>query len=604
MRLARSPLRSSALRGAAAALALFAAGCSGDATDIGVPLPDLDRAEPLVAERVRQAAEVVAAQRDSAQAWGRLAAVLDVNGYPHESLPCYDKALALDPGQWRWSYFAGLAMRDEDPAVARTHLERAAELQTGYPPLEYQLGYVALRAGDLDEARTRFERALAADPRSVNALIGLSHVAVKSGDAAAALELLDRAAAVAPNEAAVYLHRAEVLRKLDRPDEATAQADVARASRIPPAEDGFATLVDPVRDEVTLAEGVTRRWLLTNARRHLAAGRRAQGLETLRKAVETDPNSIDLRLEASRTLAGAGAFAEAAAEAERAVILDGSRADAYAQLGETLAWAGQTERAAEALRHALQNDSELHEARGALGMLLASTGQEDDGIAMLREASAGRPGNVDLGYNLAAALVRAGRLDEARQVAEDLTQRAPGYAPAQVLLGTIHAMSGRLDESVATLGRAVELAPNDVDARMELGRSLWELRRYGESIAAFEQAAARRPRDPEIARELAWSLATCPDAAARDAARALALAQQLCESSRYRNPMYLETLAAAQAATGNFDGAVETAGQALTLVESALAGLEGSADDAKRGVLRDFAEQLRTRRERYRASKL
>lgn len=585
-----------------ALLALVAVGCGCGDGDLNVPMPSLEGAESLVAERIREAAEGIVRDPKSAAAWGRLGIVYDVNGFPVDGVSCYERALELDPAEWRWSYFAGIALEESDAAAALDHFEHAARLVSDYAPLEFRRGALAIEARDLDAAERHLERALELDPALVNARLGLAHVAVARNDPAAALGFIEHAVSLAPDEAAVHFHLAEVNRLLGRPDQAEQAEQIGRSSPIPAGKDGFATLHDRERDAATLREGVTIDWLILNARRHLAEGRPQEAVLALRQAVEARSDSVDLRLELSRTLAQVGAIDEAVTEAESALALDDGRADTLVQMGEVLAHAGQLERASQTLRRALEIDPDSREARATLGAVLLEAGRLDEGIELLRAASAALPGNVEVAYNLAAALVKAERLDEAAEVATSLTVRLPGYAPAHALLGTIHGLAGRLEPSVAALRRALELAPDDIEARMELGQSLWELGRYGESIDVYAQAAARRPNDPEIARELAWSLATSPDLKSRDGARAMVLAQRLCEQSQYKNPMHLETLAAAQAAAGSFESAEQTAGQALKIVESAITGLEPS-DSARRAVLADFASQLRARQAQYRRGK-
>jgi tetratricopeptide (TPR) repeat protein len=581
-------------------LAAVIAGCGSEDPALDVPMPSLEGAEALVAERVREAAEEIVRDSDSSAAWGRLGVVYDLNGFAAEALPCYEQASKLDPDEWRWPYFAGIALLDADPPAAAEHLARAAEIAPDYAPLEFRRGMVALRARDLDTAQRHFERTMELDPAFVNALLGQAHVAVAREDPAAALRIIERAVALAPDESAVHFHRGEAYRMLDQPERAALADRLGDSSANPPGDDGFATFVDPARDEVTLAEGVTVEWLSRNAARHLAAGRNAQAMEALRQAIEEDPDSVDLRLEISRALAQLGSFDQAGIEAEHALRLDGDRAESYVQMGDVLGRVGRTEQAERAFRRALEIDPDLPQAKGALGLLLTETGNLDEAIDLLRGASAAFPGDMDLQYNLAAAYVRRGSLDEAAAVASDLAKQRPDYAPAYALQGTIHAMAGRLDESVVALRKAIELAPDDADARTDLGQSLWELGRYAESIDAYTQAATRRPNDLEVSRELAWALATCPEDGLRDGDRALILAQRLCEQSQFQNPMHLETLAAAQAETGSFDAAAETAGQALSIVETTLSDLD-PADAGTRNVLRDFARQLRARQARYRS---
>lgn len=568
--------------------------CGGGGSD----LPALDGAEPRVAERIRDAAAAVEREPESAAAWGRLGIVYDVNGFEPEAVPCYERAQALDAAEWRWPYFAGLALLRNDRQTARRQLELAVTRKPDYPPIHFYLGVLSLEAGDLDGAVARFQSALALDPGFVNAWLGLARGAHARGAATEALEFVEKARGLAPKEAGVYLHLAEVYRLLEQPERATQAAALAVSSPITARADGFATVPDPARDEALAQEGVSSERLQENAARLLAAGRAMQAVAELRRAVEANPDFIDLRLELVRALSIAGAVKEMQTEAQLALALEPDSAIAHARIGQALALSGKREEGLQALRRALELDPKLDEARANLGALLGAMGRAEEGIDLLRAAHGALPGNPDVAYDLAALLARAGHVEEALDVVNDLLEAHPGHAPGHVLLGTIHALNGKPEASVEALERALALDPDDPDARMELGRSLWDLGRYAQAIAAFSAAAERRPDDADLTRELALALATAPDAQARDAKRALLLAQRLCESSRFSDPMHLETLAAAQAATGAFASAADTAGRAITIVERALAGLP-PADTARRGILVEFGTQLRERQARY-----
>ncbi|MBN1342429.1 MAG: hypothetical protein JXQ73_07100 [Phycisphaerae bacterium] len=67
---------------------------------------------------------------------------------------------------------------------------------------------------------------------------------------------------------------------------------------------------------------------------------------------------------------------------------------------------------------------------------------------------------------------------------------------------------------------------------------------------------------------LSWLLSTCPDASIRDGHKALRLAVTICGKTSRKNPTYLSTLAAAEAETGRFSGAVVTLERAIELAEA------------------------------------
>jgi hypothetical protein len=64
---------------------------------------------------------------------------------------------------------------------------------------------------------------------------------------------------------------------------------------------------------------------------------------------------------------------------------------------------------------------------------------------------------------------------------------------------------------------------------------------------------------------LAWYLATTPDERLRNPQRSLELAKRVCEARGHADPSMLSTLAAAYAAAGDFDEALQWVERALEL---------------------------------------
>ena len=83
------------------------------------------------------------------------------------------------------------------------------------------------------------------------------------------------------------------------------------------------------------------------------------------------------------------------------------------------------------------------------------------------------------------------------------------------------------------------------------------------------EALRLMPEWTDAMNDLAQLLATNPDAAVRNGAEALQLAQQANELHRRRHPQYLATLAAAQAEVGQFDQAARTAQNAIDAAKAA-----------------------------------
>lgn len=128
------------------------------------------------------------------------------------------------------------------------------------------------------------------------------------------------------------------------------------------------------------------------------------------------------------------------------------------------------------------------------------------------------------------------------------------------------------DEAAAFFQRhTVALRPHKDFALLagSLGEKLAAAGRTAAAIAACEATLSKSPDTPAVLNNLAGLLATAPDKSLRQPARALALARQAATLSGGKVPAILDTLASAQAATGDYPAAATTAAQALTLARAA-----------------------------------
>jgi len=579
---------------------LVLGGCRQDTEP---PAPPLDSAEPLVAERIREATEAVRADRSSAATWGRLGEIYDIHRFAEPALACYAEAERLDPADWRWPYFSGIVLRESDRARSLAAFERALTLQPDYPTLHVYLGLAALTAEDHERAKASFERALALDPTSVNARIGLARVALARGDAAAARDGLLEAVGNAPDEAALHHHLSQAYRDLGDERRADRERRIAESARIPLQAGALATLPDPVREDVILAEGASTSWLLANAQRLLARERRDEAAATIERVLASAPESVDVLLASARVYAELGQAERAFGLVERAVSLAPDQATGYVELGHLLVRAKQPARAIEAFEKALALDPKLPEVRSNLATLYFQAGRTAEGIELLRVASRELPASLDIQYNLAATLVMTGDTAGARKVLAEALDVDPGHIPSLYLLGVAQATDEHYAEAVKAFAAVLERDPNDLKARLDLGRALWELGRYAEAIAAFRDASRQAPSNVEAAREIAWSLAVCPEDKQRNGAEALALAQALADQGGARDPRFLDLLAAAQAETGDFGAAVETGDRAIRIVQRTLVARRDRATPDQMIMMQDFLTELSARVEGYRRGK-
>jgi tetratricopeptide (TPR) repeat protein len=105
---------------------------------------------------------------------------------------------------------------------------------------------------------------------------------------------------------------------------------------------------------------------------------------------------------------------------------------------------------------------------------------------------------------------------------------------------------------------------------------------YARAVADYKQGAQESGPVTTAVKGLAWLLATCPDAAFRNAKEAIAEAKEDCERTAWRNSNCLDTLAAACAEGQDFEEAVKFEKQALNITDLPP---EGSAEMRQRLAL-------------------
>jgi tetratricopeptide (TPR) repeat protein len=171
---------------------------------------------------------------------------------------------------------------------------------------------------------------------------------------------------------------------------------------------------------------------------------------------------------------------------------------------------------------------------------------------------------------MALALRALHRYAEAEMQFAEVVHQEPGLALAQFGLGEAIARQGRAGEAVACYRRALALEPENISCRCHLAHALLQAGRSREAEDEYQTAFRFNPHWAEQTNQRAWILSTHPNERFRNGQSALPLAEQICEATGYRNCRYLDTLAAAQAETGQFDQARKTARQAHELATAEL----------------------------------
>jgi Flp pilus assembly protein TadD len=242
-------------------------------------------------------------------------------------------------------------------------------------------------------------------------------------------------------------------------------------------------------------------------------------------------------------------------------------------------------------------------AAAALGrLLLRDPSAQDRALHYLNEALRLRPDDLECRVNRSAVLLRRERWEQAEEDARVALRIDPDNVAAHNNLGVINAAQNRPEPAAAEFAAAVRVDPENAEAQHNLGLALEQLGRRRQALDHCREAVRLQPEEsryhralayvldlqgeadearaqyresvrldptwPEKANGMARSLATDPDPRQRNGPVSVRLARQACAATDGQRPEFLETLAAAYAATGAFDDAVATARKALASAEA------------------------------------
>lgn len=171
--------------------------------------------------------------------------------------------------------------------------------------------------------------------------------------------------------------------------------------------------------------------------------------------------------------------------------------------------------------------------------------------------------------NEAQTLLEIGKAPEALKLSERLTAQDPANAEFMLLHATVLGAVERFDEAEAWLerlagrGRAALTLDTYLNTLKLLAFCRQRRGDFAGAEALLREALREDPTYVEAANGLAWILATAPTVSSPQAQEAVALGRSAVEATGRMNASFLQTLATALAAAGQFEEAMATAQEAL-----------------------------------------
>jgi tetratricopeptide (TPR) repeat protein len=284
-----------------------------------------------------------------------------------------------------------------------------------------------------------------------------------------------------------------------------------------------------------------------------------------RKALEFHPNDEIAYIGLGNALLRKGQADEAMVNYQKALELLPGSAIAHYNLANMLLEQGDVGNAIRHYQEALKTQPDSAPAHNNLGSALLRAGRVDEAIVQCQKALVIQPDDASTHNNLGNALLRSGQVDEAVGHYQRALAIRPDYANAHNNLGNVLFEKGQVDEAVKHYQMALAIDPDYADAHNNLGIARFGQGHVDEAVLHWRAALKINPQYVLAQRNLAWVLATCPTGSVRNGAEAVALALQADQLSGGKDPVVLQTLAAAYAESGRFADAIVSARQALEL---------------------------------------
>lgn len=416
---------------------------------------------------------------------GHLAQLEHEQGNWQRAVTLYEEILLSEPrAAWARIELAQV-LTEHDAARSAALCREVLDRDPGNPWAHTQLGQLARRDGRLEEARKELLGAVGPSGAPSWVLHELADTCRQIGMLEEAHTHLDRAQAADPYDAATYGYRADFLRGQGRPAEAL--ANLAKAVEL---DDGYAWAWRELAELKALAGDHPGAHLACRRACELepdlaindgleafllrCQGRREAAIPFLERALERDAKYLWAWRELAEHHLAAGRPAEAVGLLQRAVRELTEAAPLHALLADALRRTGRRSEAEAAVRRAIAIDGSVPQLFGLLAELLVEARDHAGALAAAERALALGQGPewATLRFQVLAA---AGNYDEARTGVESLLAASPAPAPAWELATALAERAGDPARAAALLDQALgdpnRPGPHARDPRLLLRRA-------------------------------------------------------------------------------------------------------------------------------------
>jgi tetratricopeptide (TPR) repeat protein len=496
-------------------------------------LPDMSGKPEVFAEHITRADEET---RDTIQSKlnaqqlgkevGRLGEIYQANYYYQHALKCYQIAAELDPKNARWFHHSAYLYQllgDNESAIR--FLERTIELSPDYLPAVLKLADIHYKSGRSKQASEGYEACRKISQNNRYALLGLARIAVDESKWREAQEILERAVNYHPDFGAVNQLLASVYGHFGRMDD---KQRLQGRSYI-----RFEEAPDPWTAELQL--------YCFDVHKLIAMADKAKQLEDFDRAekiykhtLDIAPENANVCVETANLYLTLKHFDDANVYLQKAIKLDPSNPQPY--------------------------------YKSALLLLRVKKQPKEAEEMFLKALSLNKESNTY--YYLAKCKYQQKQYREAIEYCKKSLELNLARRSAHYLWGNCLEKLGETEGAIEQYLEELKTDPEFMKARIDAAELLLKQKRLSEAIGHYRRIVEKNTDNISALNILGWTLATTSDDELRNPSDAVQYSKRACELTHFKNPVLLDTLAAAYASSEDFPRAIETSKKAVQIAAS------------------------------------
>lgn len=199
------------------------------------------------------------------------------------------------------------------------------------------------------------------------------------------------------------------------------------------------------------------------------------------------------------------------------------------------------------------------------GVKLRAAHKDDQALEKFSRAEALDPGDQRPHEALGSLYLSQNRDADAVREFEQARKLSPDSPAAEIGLAMAYLRQGQTAKAQQLLSEVARKQMSTAEGQAQVADLLAQHKQYALAIQHYQAALKLKPDFAVAHNNLAWLYATCDDPQFRNPQEALAQARQAVELSHWKEPTFIDTLAEAFFANGEYTQAVQTQTKALAL---------------------------------------